>query len=235
MKWLLCLVLWSQISHSTTVTLTFSYPYQAPNHNQSVMVLRYAYEQLEIDFELTGLPVARALQMANQGETDGELSRITGLTDMYPNLIQIPVAINQVDINLYRPSSDSQLAVHQWLTARSKRLGCLKGIVAIAQYATKHGLRCHDIEEPLNGLNMILAGNIDGFISPQILTKSYLDAQTETVFSADTLTQLPMYHYLHKKHQDLAIRLTEVLTKMQQSGSIEQLVRETQASADNVQ
>ena len=54
----------------------------------SEIILKEAYGHLNIDISTKVLPSERALRIANSGVLDGDIHRIIGLENMYPNLIR---------------------------------------------------------------------------------------------------------------------------------------------------
>ena len=54
------------------------------------LIAQEAFRRVGLEPKLVSTPSERSLQLANQGDVDGEGLRIAGLNAQYPNLIQVP-------------------------------------------------------------------------------------------------------------------------------------------------
>ncbi len=181
-------------------------------------VLREAYQQLNIELRVRELPAERALNEANRGTTDGDMTRIAGLEARYPNLLRIPVAVNQIEGMVFTSGTD--IKVTGWESLRPYRIGVRIGI-KFAEDGTR-GMNVQPVATnellfsklELGRTDIIVASRIEG----QVLMKRLNTRKVRPV--EPPLTTISLYHYVHRRHQALVPRLTRVLQAMEQSGRI---------------
>ena len=96
----------------------------------AIRVMTAAYQRLGITMEIKHLPGERALQTANKGLVDGELFRKKdGITQLYPNLIRVPVAITVAEFVVF--TKDKRFPVEGWQSLAPYKVGYVRGIKAI--------------------------------------------------------------------------------------------------------
>ena len=61
-------------------------------------IMTQAYQKIGITMHLRPLPAERALKVANQGLSDGELFRIKGIDRTFENLISVPISQFKIEI-----------------------------------------------------------------------------------------------------------------------------------------
>lgn len=181
-------------------------------------VLRLAYQELGININSLELPADQALRYANAGDADGELYRIAGLEQKYPNLVMVPVAINHLEGSVFTKKAD--FVVTGWESLRPYSIGIQKGI----QFAEKgtEGMQRIIVSDPVQLFTMLQADELD------IIVASHLNGLLlikrlygpEIRFLSPPVTTCSLYHYLHRKHEKLAKRLTSVLEGMARDGTI---------------
>jgi len=92
-------------------------------------ILREAYRRIGRELEVKAMPGERSLLSANSGDTDGELYRRAGIDKAYPNLLMVPVALQQYEIVVF--SKLRQFDVRGWESLRPYKLGFVKAHFAL--------------------------------------------------------------------------------------------------------
>lgn len=185
----------------------------------SVLVLQEAYQAIGQTFVLCPYPSAQALSAANTGETDGALHRIKGIEKSYPDLVRIPVAINQTEPIAVIKRAD--IHIRDWAGLGSYRIGIVRSIVVYEQRTAGMDVtRLENLEQLLgmldrNRLDVVVGDRLDALAALRNPAFSELHPQ------ATPLETIPLYHYLHKRHRDWLPRLKAVLEKMRRSGRIQ--------------
>lgn len=66
---------------------------------------------------------------------------------------------------------------------------------------------------------------VDVVVSPRVIGLVQILKQDlkDVIVNEPPLTRLNQYHYLHKRHSKLAVRLESVLKKMKESGEIDRI------------
>lgn len=184
-------------------------------------VLRVAYAKLGITIHAQELPAARALALSNDGTMDGEVNRIEGMEKLYPNLIRVPVAINQVDGVAF--TKGLNFPVSGWESLRPYRVGTRIGL-KFAEQGTA-GMYVERVPSVEQSFAKLAAGRVDVVVETRLSGLWQVKAaglQGITVLEPP-LIKHHLFHYLHKKHAPLVPRITAVLEKMQADGQLQAL------------
>jgi len=188
----------------------------------SAEILRRAY--LEIGYELI-FPIesnSQTLEMANRGRLDGELHRISGIEDRFTHLIKIPVPINRVEIVIF--TKDPEISIQTIEDLSQYNLAALTGIKVIEDLFPENNnivwtnkrdqtFRLLDKER----VSLVIGSHLNGLISLRD------QGLTEISPLPLVLNEALLYHYIHDKHIDLVPDLTRILTRMLNSGEIEEI------------
>lgn len=181
-------------------------------------VLTSAYRKLGITLVLKELPAARALAESSEGAVDGEFQRRDGLSSMYPNLVQVMVPINWLDICVF--TRDVNFKPHGWESLRPYRIGYHHGILAIEEGTKGMNVDPADTNELV--LRKLLAGRTDIAVMTSIDGQLLIHDMNEKSIHmlSPPIVHLQLYHYLNKKNAGVAVRLEKVLRAMAADGSI---------------
>lgn len=213
MKFIWILILFSTSSIAKTITL--SRGHDAAVQSFSEIVLLKAYQDLGINLNIIHTPVGRSLLLANNGEVDGEVSRITKIEKEYKNLIRVPVPINYVDIRMF--SYNKKLLMHDTNISSFYRIGCVKGVILIEKIITELGETCQSVTGFKQAVEMLNQNKLDALILPLSVGLHFkkVDPLFINSFYGKTLAKEPLFHYLHNKNHTLVAKLTNILTKME--------------------
>ncbi|WP_281763135.1 substrate-binding periplasmic protein [Pseudodesulfovibrio nedwellii] len=185
-------------------------------------ILKTAYSRIGIEVKGKVLPANRALVDSNTGYIDGELCRIADIESEHPNLIRIPVTIMTVDIMAY--TIKNSFPIKGWKSLEERRIGIKAGL----RYAE---IRTQGMPNVLRTTNhdtlfkLLAANRLDVVIA----TRSIHPAQSEKAYvkkfyaHEPPLAKLELYHYLHIKHAELVPLITEVLSRMHESGEMDKI------------
>ena len=195
-------------------------PNQTPAAQFVQDVLERAYQQIGYQVRYRQIPLARSFIEANKGEVDGLRARVATVAEKYPNLIAVPFEILDFSLVLL---ADRRIcgvcdlsSIHQVAVTR--------GIVAIEGELAEQ-LADKDVVEVTSGiqsLELLVAGKVQAAIVPDTnVPEAYYELNHH--WMKRTLTVLPDFHYLHKKHRKLVKPLAAELEAMQDAGVITQL------------
>jgi len=182
-------------------------------------VLQKAYNEAGIEMEPLFLSLEESLKRSNSGETDGELARIEKITQLYPNLRQVPIEIVAVEAISF--SKDSSLHIKTWSDLDGHKVTIVKGAKFIEQ-GTKDIPRkiVLTFEEAFNALHN---NETEIVVVPKLagLRLSYANKYDNIKPISSALQRLPLYHFVHKKNIHLIPIITPILQKMKKSGEID--------------
>lgn len=197
----------------------FSYPLSTDEQTGFVDdIVRQALKEIGYNLKSVRLPAERALKNANTGVDDGDLLRVGGLQKIYPNLIQVPEPI--IDIEFVVFSKDPNQKVSQWDDLKQYTVSIITGWKFLERNIT-------------NSAELTKVKNVDQLFS--VLTKNRTDNIVYSRWSGlgyikqnniknihilhPPLAQKPMYIYLHKKHKDLVPKLAKALKEIKSNGN----------------
>ena len=188
------------------------------------VVLGEAYARLGIDLTVTPLPGQRALVESSSGRKDGEVLRIGGISEKYPELIRIDTPIVSLRSGVYvRKGSDIEIGAPEDLAPY--RVAILRGVVHAERNA-----RFAASVEVVNGIDQLLklleSDRVDAVIHTVFTTSQSIQANrryARKITGPTIMEEIPMYHYLHKDHMKLAVQVAEMLSEMDAAGEVQSL------------
>lgn len=190
-------------------------------------VAREAFRRAGLALQVVPLPPERALVNANAGIEDGDLYRAPGFEADYPNLVQVPQPIGEEQFVAFvtRPGivvrSASDLAGHVvgHVTGYKIVERLLEGHPAVTTVRDNDAL-----------LRLLGAGRIDVAVTNRW---SGLEAARRTAVAARVLepplARVPMYMYLHRRHEAYVAPLAAALAAMRRDGTWQRLHDELRA------
>lgn len=180
-------------------------------------ILKIAYRRLGIEISVDGLPGVRAINEANNGNSDGEIVRLKRVLVEYRNLRAVPEPIVTIDSHI--ASKDKSIKVEGWATVKKYSVTTVRG------YRT--------LEQRLKGYDHILMPDVKSALKMlkrdrvQILVLTKFDIlrglkQTgyQGIFILEPpVSRLPLHHMLNKKHEALVPKISAVLKAMKADGT----------------
>lgn len=190
-------------------------------------VITEAFRRIGMDLEIVRLPSERALQNANNGIEDGNYVRVGGLiSQMYPNLIQVPESITKFEFVAFSKKFDFRPS--GWKSLSPFNVGIVTGW-KILEKNIQESKSLTKVENPEILFNMLETERIEvavydlrqGMYLIKKLGLSDFKAMSPPFATRD------VYLYLHKKHQAIVPQITEVLIQMKKDGAYQHIVSDT--------
>lgn len=194
-----------------------------PLNPLGVSILTEAYAELGITIELVALPSPRSMELAHRGLLDGELGRIDGVTDMYPNLLKVDWPI--IDLDTVAITSHPTLAFDEEPNLRQYRLGIVRG-ARINERVTYHPDNTVEVTHSEQLIRMLHTQRIDLAIMPRSVAQLLLKQDPELRILEPSLGVHPIHHYLHRRHHAIVPQLQRVLQRMAEEGRIARIERQ---------
>lgn len=186
-------------------------------------IAQEAFQRIGIRIELPYLPTERSISAANEGLHDGELNRVKGLENIYPNLIRVDE--NMMDFEFVGFTKHASVKGGSWNRLQPFQLGFIKGwkILEANVGTYPHVTFFYSAEDLFNGLNLdridiALYGKLMGFA---VISEMGLK---DITMITPPFASKKMYMYLHKKHQALMPELSNALRQMKQDGAYDRIV-----------
>jgi polar amino acid transport system substrate-binding protein len=182
------------------------------------VIVREAYRRLGIDVVIKKYPAERAVRLANQGEVDGEVQRIGGLAEKYPNLIEVRPAINFVDATVFTKAT--KFPVQGWESLSPYRIGLIRGIKFAEQNTAGMSVALVGGYEVL--FRLLDRGRVDVALSPRVNGWYYIKRTgMDGIRSLEpSVAVFDLYHYLNRKHADLVPYFSAMVSRMRASGEL---------------
>ncbi len=183
------------------------------------LLLNELFTRIGVQIDLVRLPAERALQMANEGLSDGDIPRISGLNTLYTNLIEVKEPIIDYYFVAFNHKSETPQEL-QWEKLAGKNVGFIIGWKIYESNVPKSA-NIIRIASPDQLFKLLDGNRIETALYERYagrhLIKTYKYKGIEEC--STPLAISPMYLYLNKKHQDLADILSKELKKMKIDGS----------------
>lgn len=188
-------------------------------------VLVRAYQKADINIKPLFLNLQESLKRSNDGDTDGEIARISSITQFAHNLYKVPVTIASVDAVAF--SKNTSLSINNWSDLRGHKISIVKGAKFI-ETGTK-GFDRTFVETFEDALELLQSDQTEIIVIPKLASinliyqKKYHDIKAVS----SSLKRLKLYHFVHMKNRHLIPIITPILHEMKKSGEIE-FIRRTE-------
>jgi polar amino acid transport system substrate-binding protein len=197
--------------------ITLSSTASSKDADVSINVLREAYSRIGIVVEIQYNAGRSSLQKSNAGEVAGEVSRIDGIADQFPNLVQVPIPINYFDIAVF--SNNRSFKPKMWRDLLPYPVGILRGQLA-AEQATRE-LRTREADTYAELFHLLEQGEVDFIVTPLVVPLDYLhhNKRNFQLVRNAIFDSYLLYHYLHKNYAYLIPLIQPVLRDMLRDGT----------------
>lgn len=195
----------------------------SPNDGFLESITREALNRIGYELEIKIYPTERSIHNLNKGLVDGEMSRVQGLEDDYPNIRYIPEALYKAKFFIYSKNIfDFELG---WSALENQKVAYIRGWKIVDSNIPQTAIvtKAKNFQQLVNLINK---DRVDCFIYSGWLDSSFkkLLEQNNIKQVHPYLVERPMYMYLSKKHRSLIKPLTQAIKDMKQDGSYGVLV-----------
>lgn len=184
-------------------------------------------EQMGYHFEYKDLPAKRASLASNSGEVDGELTRVHSYSEKFTNLVRVEEVSHRIEFAAYVVSPE--LTFNGWESLKGYNVDCRRGVMLCTRNVSRV-TRMHEVntvEQVVvrlkNGYSDAFVQNVEGFES-YLKSASFaqLDKEKE-IRKAGVMETITAHAFLHKKHQELIPRISELLKEMKRTGEYQRI------------
>jgi len=182
-------------------------------------ILTKAYTKANIPVSFKLLNLQESLQKSNAGIYDGEISRIKDINKHYTNLRIIP--ISTIEIQAVAFSKNKKSIINSYADLEGKNFAIVRGAkfieTATKDYAKTYKKNFYEALESLNN------NEIDIIVCPKLAALSiiYKKKYTNIHIVSQSLQNVKLYHFVHKKNTHLIPIITPILQQMQKSKELE--------------
>jgi len=208
------------LAHAAEAPLPYviAYAETHPLAGAVIVILTEAYRRIGQPVTFKAFPPGRSVELANRGELDAEASRVPDAMDEMTGLIPVPEPIIHRETHAF--TTGREIPVEGWESLRPWHLCIMVGDL-IAMRRTEGMMRevSHDAAAQFR---MLASGRCEVAVS---------DSATWLVIDRLRLGRFRMmekpvqsfatYHYLNRRHAELAKPLTRAFRDMHEDGFIE--------------
>lgn len=194
-------------------------PLNTSDHNGFLdEVTREALRRVGYKLEISRLPAERGLRFINKGIIDGEMSRVKGISKIYLNLIRVEEKIMNWDFVVF---SKKDIDLNDgWSALSGKYVSYMNGWKILEKNVPKSA-RVTKTNNSSQLFNLLKKERTDFIIyeywgGHEVMIEMGLK-NIKNIKPA--LASKEMFIYLHKKHADLAPKISAALHEMKKDGS----------------
>lgn len=191
-------------------------------HAAAITILREAYHRIGWSATFDLLPASRALAEADYGSTDGDVARIAGTEDAFPNLVRVPTPII-----LFQAAAFTK-TVGRDIRAWSDLGGLMVGIIRGIRYSMigTEGMDRVIADDMSHLFRLLDQGRIDVAIA--VVRAGIIEAAENFPdrgihIAGSPIYSAPLYHFLNRRRAELVPSLDAAIRAMKADGSLERL------------
>lgn len=200
-------------------------PFTTPEHTGFLDVIATEmFRRVGVNLRLAKLPAERALLLANDGLEDGDLTRIAGLEEQYPNLVRVPEKLIDWDFSAF--SKDVSIPANLE-TIRHHSVGFIKGWKFYEQNMTG-AEHVTTVDDPTQLFRLLDRDRIEVALYARWMGLALIQKQgLKNIRPLEPpLASRAMYIYLNKRHAKLVPKLAEALRALKREGFYQRVYRE---------
>ncbi|VAW78207.1 hypothetical protein MNBD_GAMMA15-2126 [hydrothermal vent metagenome] len=188
-------------------------------------LLGIALQRLGYRLETVRIPAERALIVANDGINDGEMLRIGGLQKHYPNLIQVPEKI--LDLEFVAFTRNASLQINDWEDLATLPVAVITGWKIFEQNIPASA-ELVSVKNADQLFTLLVKNRTDVILYSRWSGLAYIRKhQLQNINIVEkSLAQESMYVYLHERHRKLVPLLASELRALKTDGEYQRLFTE---------
>lgn len=193
-------------------------------------VVKEAFRRVGIEIGIIAVPAERALRNASDGIEDGIFSRVAGMGEKYPGLLQVPEKI--VDFEFVAFSRKIDLVTKGWESLQPFDVAIVTGWKILEENirGTRSLLKVRDVSILFN----LLAGDrVDIIVYSRLGGEAAISelGLTGVKTLEPPLASREMFLYLNRKHAGLVAPVSESLRKMKEEGTYQSIMAAMHSSS----
>ena len=199
------------------------------------MIIKELYSRLGYEVEILELPGSRALDMSNAGLSDGEVARVPMILKKFKNLIMIPTPLHEIHIAAFVKEENKSFKILNYDDLAKYNVVTMRGYKTVEETFIKKNMKLNVVS---NYDQIFLTLNSNRY-DVGILT--YLDGlntlknlkMTNIKVMKPFITNIPVYHFIHKKHKELVPEISKMLKDMKDRGVLKEILQKITKDLEN--
>ena len=215
------------------MTFVFARPQDHSMTQGLIRVYTEALKRLGIELAYVDVPAKRGVYLLNAGLVDGDLGRLYDYSDSCSNVVRIEEPNNTVRLAVYSAKPDIWLNGWESLKGTKYKVECQRGAMICVDNVSRivPQDQFSEINTINQGVSRLLIGRTDLFIQTETVMDHFLETKGFTtvhagqkIYKVGIMVDMSGHGYLHKKHSDLAPRVSGALRQMKSEGIFEELL-----------
>ncbi len=197
------------------------------------IVLPQIYKNIGINVEVTPLPGNRAQYLANSGMQDGEIMRISTYGNEALNTVRVPTPYYYLETTPF-VLKNSDIVIKSKQDLAQYRVAKIRG-VKHTNNITEGLIKLYDMSSTENMFKLLLSKKVDVVLTNTMDGNAAIArlGLQDMVEMKKPLARLPLYHYLHNKHDDLVPLIDREIKRLKTSREIETLINNAEKRVMN--
>jgi len=197
---------------------------RSATHSDLWKAAEIAFQRAGVNAVIREVSPERSAVLANEGTTDGDVGRSSGLEKTFPNLVQVPEPVYQ-----YAPTAFSykRFDVSGGCESLRSHTVCIRRGLRQTEQRTRDLTR-QILADEATMLRMLAAGGCDVAIMERNngLARAAMAAEPPLLRLLPPMEVMPLYIYLHKSHAALVPKVSAALKQMRADGTMHKLLGE---------
>ncbi|MET0046670.1 MAG: transporter substrate-binding domain-containing protein [Sedimenticola sp.] len=192
-------------------------------------VVEEAYRRIGMNVEFAHFARNNSIEQANDGYTDGEVSRLRFVIKKYTNLRIVPVPLFSSE--LVAMTTDPGIDVSDWKLLSPYKTVAPESFKLVWNRLKSHK-NAHKVTNTLAALEMLINDHaevavVNRYEADRLMVVFQF---SNPMIKTSLLESHPIYHFVHKKNEHLVPGLTRALEEMTRDGTLERIWLENGAS-----
>ncbi len=192
-----------------------------------------AFGRLGLEVVVEALPPARAIQQADDGRSDGDMQRISGIEASFPNLVRVGEKINDYRFVAFSsPNNMSEdgepgIEINGWESLTGYRVGYLRGWKF---YETNIPVEIETViaDNPRQLMSLLDYGRVDLILFSQWEGLWWgRETGVPVTMLEPPLGSMEMFAYVNRVHAELAPQLANALRDMKDDGTYRRIAEQS--------
>ena len=166
---------------------------------------------------------SRGLISANEGRASAALYRVKSAAQQYPNLLPLDQPHYVVQIHAF---SKQGIAITEWRHLADYKIAYLSGFVA-AERQTR-GYQRLETKSLAQAFQLLQANRVDLLVASRDSGLEYMQKNSirDIQMYEHPLAKVPLFHFIHKRHQSLLPALNLNLQQQLENGQIQRTIEQ---------
>lgn len=208
----------------TLVLNTFSvYPRSAPDGRGSLdRIIREACRRTGYNARIVPVSSERGLINADRGVDDGDFVRISGLENIYPNLIMVPEKLTEFEFAVF--TKDPSVKITGWESLKPFHVGIINGWKLLETGITSYrSMTKVKDEEAL--FKLLVHDRVDVVVYDRLQGDAFIKGKGYEGVKAvrPALARRDMFLYLNRRHAGIVPALASAIREMKRDGTFRRM------------